>query len=329
MPRAEVGSTRYIANKMKQKGLQRLRWYCEVCQKQCRDSNGFKQHCLSEGHVRAMQLVGEDPKKYINQYSEEFKSNFVNLLRTGHGEKKINSNVFYNTVIQDKQHTHMNATKWKSLTEFVKYLGREGIVRVEEGERGLDIAYIDSSPETLRRQDAMRKKERLEKGEEEMEQKLLQAQIERAHAAQNEQKEQADEESKMLHDNEGEKVKLTFGSKLGPAKPLSPPDSQGVESNKDAESSHLSEEKPQDPTPPAENATAPEPAVKMSFGVTKPKNVFSAHKKNPLAGKKAVVQQPARKMTEMERIMKEEMEMAAKKRRAEDVGFDAKRRRFD
>jgi hypothetical protein len=24
------------------KGLQKLRWYCQMCQKQCRDENGFK-----------------------------------------------------------------------------------------------------------------------------------------------------------------------------------------------------------------------------------------------------------------------------------------------
>jgi len=52
------------------KGLQKLRWYCQarstpskptplltlgppqVCQKQCRDENGFKCHTSSEGHLR-------------------------------------------------------------------------------------------------------------------------------------------------------------------------------------------------------------------------------------------------------------------------------------
>ena len=30
MPKAEVGSTKYLNNKLKSKGLQRLRWYCQV-----------------------------------------------------------------------------------------------------------------------------------------------------------------------------------------------------------------------------------------------------------------------------------------------------------
>ncbi|KAF5655184.1 zinc finger rts2, partial [Fusarium heterosporum] len=31
MGKAEVGSTKFVANRMKSKGLQRLRWYCQVC----------------------------------------------------------------------------------------------------------------------------------------------------------------------------------------------------------------------------------------------------------------------------------------------------------
>ena len=30
MPKAEVGSTKFLNNKLKSKGLQRLRWYCQV-----------------------------------------------------------------------------------------------------------------------------------------------------------------------------------------------------------------------------------------------------------------------------------------------------------
>lgn len=32
-------------------GLGRLKWYCQVCQKQCRDENGFKMHSQSESCV--------------------------------------------------------------------------------------------------------------------------------------------------------------------------------------------------------------------------------------------------------------------------------------
>lgn len=98
MPRAEVGSNKHLNNKMKAKGLQRLRWYCQVCERQMRDENGFKCHVQSESHVRQMLLVGEDPKKYINNYSTQFQRDFLQLLRVGHGEKKVHINQFYQEV---------------------------------------------------------------------------------------------------------------------------------------------------------------------------------------------------------------------------------------
>ncbi|KAF2861865.1 hypothetical protein K470DRAFT_256413 [Piedraia hortae CBS 480.64] len=180
MPKAEVGSVKYLANKMKAKGLQRLRWYCQICEKQCRDENGFKQHTLSEGHVRAMLVVGENPNKAIYNYSRQFQRDFIQLLRTGHGEKRVHLNNFYQEYIRDKDHIHMNATRWASLTEFAKFLGREGICRVHEGERGLEIQWIDDSPEALRRREDIKRKERQAKGEEDVESRLLAEQIQRA-----------------------------------------------------------------------------------------------------------------------------------------------------
>jgi DNA/RNA-binding protein KIN17 len=80
MPKAEIGSTKHLANQMKSKGLQRLRWWCEPCQKQCRDANGFKCHVQSETHVRQMSVVGENAQKYISNYSNDFQRDFVSLL---------------------------------------------------------------------------------------------------------------------------------------------------------------------------------------------------------------------------------------------------------
>lgn len=50
MGRAEAGSTKAIGNKIKSKGLGRLRWFCQACEKQCRDENGFKCHTMTEAH---------------------------------------------------------------------------------------------------------------------------------------------------------------------------------------------------------------------------------------------------------------------------------------
>ena len=60
-------------------------------------------HVQSESHVRQVLLIGEDPKKYIEDYSKQFLDNFLNLLKTGHGEKKVHINQFYQQVIADKE----------------------------------------------------------------------------------------------------------------------------------------------------------------------------------------------------------------------------------
>ncbi|OSS49544.1 hypothetical protein B5807_06227 [Epicoccum nigrum] len=181
MGKAEVGSNKWVANKMKSKGLQRLRWWCEICQKQCRDANGFKCHVQSESHVRQMQVVGEDPRKFINQFSTDFQRDFVALLRTAHGEKWISSNKFYNEYIRDKEHVHMNATKWPSLSEFIKYLGREGICHVKEDEKdGLMIAWRDTSLAALQRKEEIAEQEAAEARSGAGEDKMLKRMAKRA-----------------------------------------------------------------------------------------------------------------------------------------------------
>jgi DNA/RNA-binding protein KIN17 len=166
---------------MKSKGLQRLRWWCEPCQKQCRDANGFKCHVQSETHVRQLMVVGEDPKKYINNYSNDFQRDFVSLLRTAHGEKWISANKFYNEYIRDKEHVHMNATKWPSLTEFTKHLGREGICHVKEDEKdGLMIAWRDTSAAAVKRKEEIAELEAAEARSGAGEDKMLKKMAKRA-----------------------------------------------------------------------------------------------------------------------------------------------------
>src|ERR1700753_3891002 len=117
----------------------------------------------------------------------------------------------------------MNATKWNSLTEFGKYLGRQGICRVyDEEEKGLHISWIDTSPEALRRQEAVRKKDRLDKGDEEREQRLIREQVERANKAKEDVGDTEDEEEQKkgeLVREEGKKISLSFGAKKPPTPP--------------------------------------------------------------------------------------------------------------
>lgn len=77
---SETIHSKYLANAMKAKGLQKLRWYCQVCEKQCRDENGFKCHMATESHLRQMLVVGENAGRHISDFSSNFQYEFVQLL---------------------------------------------------------------------------------------------------------------------------------------------------------------------------------------------------------------------------------------------------------
>ncbi|KAG0081980.1 hypothetical protein BGZ93_005005 [Podila epicladia] len=206
-----------VANRIKAKGLQKLRWYCQICEKQCRDENGFKCHTTSESHQRKILLVAESPEKYVNNYSAEFQRDFMKLLSSRYGTRRVNANLVYQEFIADRTHLHMNATKWATLSEFAMHLGKEGLAVVDETPKGWFITWIDNSPKTLARQEAIAKKERMEMDDEQREQKLIQQQIEKAAALKRQEEEDGATEAatELIRENEEEKIKLDISIKPG------------------------------------------------------------------------------------------------------------------
>jgi DNA/RNA-binding protein KIN17 len=330
MPRAEAGSSKSVANKLKAAGLGRLRWYCQVCEKQCRDDNGFKCHVASEAHVRKIQSLGSSgggggAKKAIDEYSSQFRRDFIQLLRTAHGEKKVHLNHFYQEYIQDKHHIHMNATKWNSLTEFGKFLGREGICRVtEDEEKGVFISWIDDSPEALRRQEAIKKRERQDKGDEALEERMIREQIERANEKRRREEEDVnnDERRKLVRE-EGKKIQLNFSiKKAADAKPEEgkatalekQPGSPDDGSNAGSASDSAKENKAAETSGAVKPVSTGNP-LKMSMKPAangKPKNVFAAAKGEKRKG--AALEAAKGPMSNAQRIMMEEQ---AKRRRVQ------------
>ncbi|KAH8410760.1 hypothetical protein KR222_005836 [Zaprionus bogoriensis] len=180
MGRAEVGTPKYLANKMKAKGLQKLRWYCQMCEKQCRDENGFKCHTMSESHQRQLLLFADSPGKFLHNFSKEFSDGYMELLRRRFGTKRTNANKIYQEYIAHKEHIHMNATRWLTLSDYVKWLGRTGQVIADETEKGWFVTYIDRSPEAMERQAKAERKEKMEKDDEERMTEFIEKQIKKA-----------------------------------------------------------------------------------------------------------------------------------------------------
>ena len=252
-----------------------------------------------------MLSIGEDPRSHIRDYSDRFQRDFITLLRTSHREKKVHVNRFYQEYIADKEHVHMNATRWHSLTEFAAHLGRQGICRVEEEEEdGLFISWIDNSPEALRRHDALKRKERQDKGDELLEQRLIQEQVERAkervqakHSERNLDSglsavQNMDQEAKLLKRENGEKITLKMAFKQASIDDDQKLPMQPEDEGREAASSNLKLHK----------GSVAQISLAKNVLVTK-KSVFGKQKPNVLNK-----QQQPKKVSEVERIMKQELE---------------------
>lgn len=163
MPKAEKGSVKDIGKRIKARGLQKLKFYCQMCQKQCRDANGFKCHIQSESHLRQMKIFSSNAGGIMDKYSRDFERFFLSCLRMRHGTKKVNANNVYQEVISDKEHIHMNATHWTTLTEFVHHLGKTGKCVVEEnhtdGTGGWYVTYIERDAGIIARREAQQQRE--------------------------------------------------------------------------------------------------------------------------------------------------------------------------
>lgn len=110
----------------------------------------------------------------------------------------------------------MNSTKWTTLTEFVKYLGRTGKCKVEETPKGWFITYNDRDSETMLKEKLKNKRLKADIADEEKLEKEIQRQIERAEQMNGTNVKGVEEEgikSRMLEksEGEGEKIKLSLG----------------------------------------------------------------------------------------------------------------------
>lgn len=168
---------------------------------------------------------------------------------------------------------------------------------MEETEKGLHISWIDNSPEALRRQEALRKKDAQAQGDEELEQRIIREQIKRAQAQVGD---VAEEKRDEVDVKDAEGVTLSFGKKSDTIP--TDPKTEDFEEKKDGEEA---------------------PKAAFSFkpaGKPQVKNVFAKPKKNALssgAKKPSLIQQP-QKISEAERIMKQEMD---RKRSRDTAGF--------
>lgn len=228
MGKAEVGTPKWIGNRIKAKGLQKLRWYCQMCEKQCRDENGFKCHTMSEAHQRQLLIFAETPDKFLDTYSKDFEEGFLTQLKRTHGTKRVFANQVYKEYIADRHHIHMNSTEWVTLTEFIKYLGTAGHCVVDETEKGWYITYIDRDPETIARQEALKRRDKLSKDDDERMAEFIRQQVEREKERRGSDDEDDEEKFTELQRKDAEEKIRLDTLKLAPKRDMKKLDQTGV-----------------------------------------------------------------------------------------------------
>lgn len=260
------------------------------------------------------------------------------------GTKRIRINQVYQEYISDKQHLHMNATRWLSLTEFCKHLGRSGLAHVDETEKGWFISWIDSSPKALAKAEANQKKERGDMDDETRQRKLIQEQIERARREGERRRieaaggtwsgetddapEVAEEEepvvNRELKREDGEKVSLSLSFKMKPAEVPAPTTTTATSGDEGLSTSDSTATETL-PSPPSTTITTttpstgfvPLPSSNPATTVFSAKpNVFKSNllkRPNPLKGSSSGAsstssnKRPAAPMSAVESIFQEEM----------------------
>lgn len=156
-------------------GPMKLKFYCQMCQKQCRDEHGFKAHCSSVSHMNQMMLFSEHQEHYIEQHSNEFHSEFMQLLQLKK-PKHVHVNSLYQEHILMPDHMHLNATKWATISDYISFIGKKGLVLVDEQQDGLYVTL--KSSDTL--YEKVVEKEKMLAKEAKLEALLLEKQISKA-----------------------------------------------------------------------------------------------------------------------------------------------------
>ena len=142
----ELSESRRISKMMKYGGLGKLKWFCDVCKFQARSAEAFKAHTQSEHHRLMMSQFRQDQNSIIQSNSEEFKRQFLNILKRKYANREVLANIVYVQVISDKNHQHMNSTRWESVRGFCSEMAQKGIIEMRMTERGPFIKYVEKDP---------------------------------------------------------------------------------------------------------------------------------------------------------------------------------------
>ena len=154
MPKAEVGTPKWISNQWKKKGLNKLRWYCGLCKVSCRDANGFQLHLAHEGHLRREVEAAErrttsdrELQYRPDEYSEALERSFLRYLVRQKLGQRVRAHEVYRAINpDDRQFSIMASTCWETLGRFIVDLRQRGELEAWRDDDGWIVTLSEGAP---------------------------------------------------------------------------------------------------------------------------------------------------------------------------------------
>lgn len=127
--------------------LFKQKYFCQICNRQCQDKDGFNCHMNSNTHRLNMERVSKNPELYITNYSLQFEKDFLDILNRSSQQSFVGANKIYQEYITDKASIHLNATKWSTLTAFINDMENKGKIETKiQNQKEIFIRIIDLDP---------------------------------------------------------------------------------------------------------------------------------------------------------------------------------------
>jgi DNA/RNA-binding protein KIN17 len=73
----------------------------------------------------------------------------MSILRSRFPKREVAANIVYTQLIRDKNHVHMNSTRWESVHGFCLYLEKAGKIKLRMSENGPMIKYINKDADLI------------------------------------------------------------------------------------------------------------------------------------------------------------------------------------
>ena len=117
------------------------KYFCKICRRQCNDKDGFKCHLNSNWHKKNNEIYLKNPEAYIENYSNELKYGFLDVLKRKDENNFYSVKQLYSEYIRMRDSIGLNSSKWENLTDFVHDLEKEKLIIINEKNCEIFIKY--------------------------------------------------------------------------------------------------------------------------------------------------------------------------------------------